>query len=160
MRDLIRVTLTMAVVLGFAASAGAGGLDMPPGKWWKNPRLIEHIGLTEGQQETIAGLVYEHAQKMIDLNAAVRHRELTLRDMVQQAEIDASAVRAAFSKLQAARRALEQERFELLLQVRQALSSEQWQTLQQMRAMRQSEARPSRGRRAPGDERPRRAPRP
>lgn len=159
MRTLIRTTVTVLVTLGVAAGVGAGGLDMPPGKWWKNPQLIDRIGLGEEQQEAIAGLVYEHAQRMIDLHADVRHQELRLRDMVQQAEIDASAVRAAFGDLQQARRALERERFELLLQVRQTVSPEQWRELQHMRSERQSEARRPGARRAPGDERRYRRPR-
>jgi Spy/CpxP family protein refolding chaperone len=67
---------------------------------------------------------------MIDLKATLEKAELELKDRVDRSEIVVDQVRASFRSFQAARVALESERFEMLLAVRQQLSPEQWDALQ------------------------------
>lgn len=129
MRRLV-LTLVFVMVAGWSA---ASEFNLPPGKWWENERLIRHISLTEEQREQIDGLVYEHAHRMIDLNADVKRAELELANLVGQSEFDADQVRAAFASFQAARANLEQQRFEMLLSVRGVLTAEQWRRIQELR---------------------------
>jgi len=126
-----------------AASLSAGEFDLPPGKWWQDQRLANRIGLSPDQQGRIRDLVYEHARRMIDLKADVDKAGLDLADAVNREEFDADAVRGAYARFQAARRKLENERFEMLLGVRQVLTSEQWKKMQEMKR-RFQQARPKR----------------
>ncbi len=126
--------MMMTVVLLFAAAAaGAADFNVPHGKWWENERVIQRIGLTEAQQQEIGDLVYQHALRMIDLNAGVKKAEFELGDLVDRDEFDSAAVRKAFSSFQAAKQKLENERFEMLLAVRGTLSAEQWRSLLEIR---------------------------
>lgn len=133
-----KILVLTLVVLALAGGVWAQELKLPPGKWWENPRLVERINLTPEQQDKIRNLVYQHAQRMIDLNAEVKHRGLELKDLVDRSTFNASEVRAAFAAFQKARADLERERFELLLSVRQVLTDQQWNELRTMKKERPS----------------------
>ena len=156
----------MLVILACAAaiSAAATELDLPPGRWWEDERLGARIGLAAEQRAEIRDLVYEHARRMIDLTAAVRRSELELARVVEPPDFEPAAARRAFAGLQEARRALEDQRFEMLLAVRGVLTAEQWVTIQELRRAerREREGRPGPippGERPPGGEPPGRRPR-
>ena len=151
--------LAVTVLVLVAATTGlTADLELPPGRWWENERLIERVGITEEQRGRIRDLVYEHARHMIDLTAAVKRSELELANVVEPPELDAAAARRAFADLQGARRGLEQERFEMLLAVRGVLTGEQWTRIQELRReLRRGRERPP-GPEAPGDRPPRGGP--
>ena len=126
--------MMMIVVLVAAATAvGAADLNLPHGKWWENERVVQRIGLTEEQQATIGDLVYQHALKMIDLNAGLKKAEFELGDLVDRDDFDPTAVRKSFGAFQAAKDKLENERFEMLLAVRGELTADQWRSLLEIR---------------------------
>jgi Spy/CpxP family protein refolding chaperone len=111
----------------------ASDLELPAGRWWENERLIERIALTSEQRQRINDLVYDHAHRMIDLNASLKRAELELARLVGLPDFAPDPVRAAFADFQRARQALERERFEMLLSVREVLTSEQWIQIQDIR---------------------------
>ncbi len=142
----------LAAVLPLAAQE----FELPPGKWWEDQRLADRVGLSAEQQQQIRDLVYEGARRMIDLKAAVDLAGLDLAEVVNSSDFDPKAVRASYAAYQTARKKLENERFEMLLDVRQVLTTEQWQKLQelkrrmqQMRQQRRPGERPQ-GERPPG----------
>jgi Spy/CpxP family protein refolding chaperone len=126
-------TVMTLMVLAATAAAPAADFNLPHGKWWENERVIQRIGLTDAQQKAIGDLVYQSALKMIDLNAGLRKAEFELGDLVDRDDFDPAAVRKAFGSFQAAKRKLEDERFEMLLAVRGELSAEQWRRLAEIR---------------------------
>jgi Spy/CpxP family protein refolding chaperone len=128
-----RMMMLLLLVAAIGTASPAAGLDLPQGKWWENPRLVERIGLTGEQQSAIGKLVYDHALRMIDLNAGVKKAEFELGDLVERDEFDPAAVRKAFGAFQAARQKLENERFEMLLAVRAELTAKQWKQLLEIR---------------------------
>ncbi|MEJ2582338.1 MAG: periplasmic heavy metal sensor [Acidobacteriota bacterium] len=126
----------LMLILGVLVAASpvvANDFDLPPGKWWENPRLVEHIGLSEGQQDQIRDVIFSHAKRMIDLKADVERAALDLADVVDQEVFDPDPVRAAYAVFQTARHKLENERFEMLLEVRQILTYEQWRKIQDVK---------------------------
>jgi len=148
--------MMMIVVLVAAATAvGAADLKLPHGRWWENERVVQRIGLTEEQQTAISDLVYQHALKMIDLNAGLKKAEFELGNLVDRDDFDPTAVRKSFGAFQAAKDKLENERFEMLLAVRGELTTDQWRSLLEIRRhleqMRENR-RPGTG--APGGARP------
>jgi Spy/CpxP family protein refolding chaperone len=128
-----RMMMTMLVLMAGAAAVGAAGFDLPHGKWWENERVVERVGITDEQQRAIGDLVYQHAHRMIDLNAALKKAELELADTVDRDDFDPGVVRQAFASFQAAKQRLESERFEMLLAVRENLTKEQWDQLIEIR---------------------------
>jgi Spy/CpxP family protein refolding chaperone len=143
----------MAILLLAAGAAfSQGDFGLPPGSWWENERLVARIGLTAQQRDEIKQLVYQHAHRMIGLNADVKRAELELAATVQPADFAAGAARKAFVNLQNARRGLEVERFEMLLSIRDVLTAEQWIQIQEIR--REFRRNRERGERMPGRNRP------
>lgn len=154
-RGFFSILLTL-LVLSSSLPAAARPFDLPPGKWWENQRLVAHIQLSPEQQEAIRELVYEHARRMVDLNANVEKSKLALENEVDQEDFVPERVRKAFTTFQNTRRELELERFEMLLSVRQLLTAEQWDKLigvrDRLQQMRQRRDRP--GLQARPDRRP------
>ena len=151
----MRKTMMIVVLVAAATAVGAADFNLPHGKWWENERVVQRIGLTEEQQSAISDLVYQHALKMIDLNAGLKKAEFELGDLVDRDDFDPTAVRKSFGAFQAAKDKLENERFEMLLAVRGELTSDQWRSLLEIRRhleqMRENR-RPGTG--APGSGRP------
>jgi Spy/CpxP family protein refolding chaperone len=145
----------------------AGAMSLPAqdldGKWWKNSRLAEEIGLTSEQTNQIEKVFVRSRPTLIDLRADLEKKQFFL----QQAMEDRSAPRGELeNKMEAvenARAELQKARQRMLLDIRQVLKPEQWQKLvqkrQEMRArfleqrreVKGQEARPSaRGSPPPG----------
>ncbi len=125
--------ILVLMLAAMAAPVWAQEPQLPSGRWWENPRVAERVGLTPEQQTKLRELVFDHARRMIDLNAAVKKQELELKEVVDRPELDVKAVRQSFAALQQARQRLESERFELLLAVRQVLTPQQWERMVQLR---------------------------
>lgn len=156
MRRLTMCAVALAGALAAAGPLAAQDLDLPPGRWWDDQRLVGRLGLSDEQQARVREAVYEHARRMIDLKAAVDRAGLDLAEVVRRDELDADAVRAAFAAFQASRGKLENERFEMLLAVREVLSAEQWRTMQDLRRRLQGPRDPL----SPGERRGSRGPLP
>jgi Spy/CpxP family protein refolding chaperone len=153
----MKKALLITVIVAFAGPlAVATEFDLPPGRWWENQRLVEHIGLTEEQQSEIREIVFAYARRMIDLKAEVDKAGLDLANTVDQVDFDPAPVRAAYTVFQKARQRLENERFEMLLEVRQVLTYDQWRQIeeikQRMQQNRPQQRRP--GVRGEGAQRP------
>jgi len=152
--ESMKKALIITVVLMLVGPvAVANEFDLPPGKWWENPRFVEHIGLTDAQQAQIREIVFAYARRMIDLKADVDKAGLDLAASVDQEEFDPAPVRAAHAVFQTARRKLENERFEMLLEVRQVLTYEQWRKIEEAKK-RIQQNRPEQRRPGPGGQRP------
>jgi Spy/CpxP family protein refolding chaperone len=156
---VVKKALIITVIVAFAGPlAFATEFDLPPGKWWENQRLVEHIGLTEEQQGEIREIVFAHARRMIDLKAEVDKAGLDLASTVDQVNFDPAPVRTAYVAFQTARQRLEKERFEMLLEVRQVLSYQQWRRIEELKQRikqgRSEQGRPGAGGQRPPGERP------
>jgi Spy/CpxP family protein refolding chaperone len=161
--NIMKKTLIITVVLAMGTLlAAANEFDLPPGKWWENQRLVNHIGLSEEQQGQIREIVFAFARRMIDLKADVDKAGLDLANTVDQQDFDPAPVRAAYAVFQTARHKLENERFEMLLEVRQVLTYDQWRKIEEMKQrikqnrgqQRPPGARSESGRRPQGDRPP------
>ena len=129
----MKKALIIIAVLAMASPLTANDFNLPPGKWWENPRLVDHIGLADEQQDQIRGIVFQHARRMIDLKADVDKAGLDLAESVDQQDFDPAPVRAAYAVFQTARQKLENERFEMLLEVRLILTYDQWQKIEEIK---------------------------
>jgi len=129
----MKKALIIIAVLAMAGPLAANDFDLPPGKWWENPRFADHVGLTADQQGEIREIVFAHARRMIDLKADVDKAGLDLAESVDQQDFDPALVRAAYAVFQTSRQKLENERFEMLLEVRLVLSYEQWQKIEEIK---------------------------
>jgi len=47
------------------------------GRWWKNPQMVEKLGLTADQQKKMDDIFQQHRLKLIDVTAAVEREQVT-----------------------------------------------------------------------------------
>jgi len=125
--------------------AGRGPMERGMGRWWKNPEMVEKLGVTADQQKKMDDIFQQHRLKLIDLTASVEREEVTLEPLMQADQPDEARIVAQIDKVAQARAELEKANARMLLGIRRILTPDQWKKLQ-------AEApRPGRG---PGGQQP------
>lgn len=166
---MTRLRRSLAVALlgsGLLAGPLAAQLpEMPMGKWWVRPRVVQILGISAEQQEKLDGIFSRNRRSFIELKADVERRQLDLEELMGRKESDAKRVTEAVDALEQARMKLARQRTLMFVDMKAVLTAEQWQRIQERRedwrAERLDDRRrmrgglPPRGERAPkGDETP------
>jgi Spy/CpxP family protein refolding chaperone len=115
------------------------------GRWWKNPRLVEKLGVNADQQKKMDDIFQQYRLKLIDLTASVQREELILEPLMAADQPDEARIVAQIDKVAQARAELEKANARMLLGIRRVLTPDQWKKLQA------ETPGPERG---PGDQRP------
>lgn len=103
------------------------------GHWWNNPRIDARLKLTADQRTAMDHILYQHREKLIDLQAHLEHEELAMQPLMGASQPDRAAMEAQIDKIVNARAALERAHARFLLDIRMQLTAEQWSELRQMR---------------------------
>lgn len=103
------------------------------GHWWNSPRMIERLKLTDDQRKAMDQILYEHREKLIDLQANLEKAELAMEPMMSADQPDRAAMEAQIDKIVQSRAALERANSMFLLDIRMKLTSDQWKQLRDMR---------------------------
>jgi Spy/CpxP family protein refolding chaperone len=111
-----------------------GFRGLPRGLWWKNPMLVQQIGITPEQQKKMDDILQQSRLQLIDLKANVERQEVLLQPMLDVNPPETAQVLAQVDKLAQARADLEKANARMLLGVRTVLTPEQWTKLQARRA--------------------------
>lgn len=111
-----------------------GFRGLPHGLWWKNPMVVQQIGITPEQQKKMDDILQQSRLQLIDLKANVERQEVLLRPMLDANPPDTSQVLAQVDKLAEARANLEKANARMLLGIRTVLTPDQWTKLQARRA--------------------------
>ena len=119
------------LALAFAIPAAAQ-VDLPEGKWWKRPRVVQEIGLTDDQSRRIEDVFVKSRPKLIDLKADLEKKQFDLRQALEH-DAERADVERKLDSVEAARRELQKTRVLMLLDMRSVLKPEQWERLKQMR---------------------------
>ncbi|HWZ50432.1 MAG TPA: Spy/CpxP family protein refolding chaperone [Granulicella sp.] len=117
----------------FEAGGMAGGFQgLPHGLWWKNPMLVQQIGVTPEQQKQMDEILQKSRLQLIDLKANVEREEVLLQPMLDANPPNTPQVLAQIDKLAQARADLEKSRARMLLSIRTVLTPEQWTKLRSL----------------------------
>ena len=137
-----RVSLAALVVLVGTLGLRAQDWD---GKWWKNSRLAEEIGLTSEQGDRIEKVFVQSRPALIDLRADLEKKQFFLQQAMEERSAPRGELESKMEAVEDARAALQKARQRMLLDIRQVLKPEQWQKLvqkrQEMRARVQEQRR-------------------
>jgi Spy/CpxP family protein refolding chaperone len=106
---------------------------LPHGLWWKNPMLVQQIGITPDQEKKMDDILQQSRLQLIDLKANVERQEVLLRPMLDANPPDTAQVLAQVDKLAQARADLEKANARMLLGIRTVLTPDQWTKLQDRR---------------------------
>lgn len=132
-----RLALIALMFLAFSANA----IDLPPGKWWRRPEVIQVLGLTDEQQERLDAISLKAANELIDLKAEMEKSNVALRAELDQPQLNRDAIRKAAARLSESRSRLFERELMLLVDMRTVLTDAQWskmrRKLDQMRPQQQ-----------------------
>lgn len=96
---LLRAVLGGAIPMSLAVSVNAqSALKQPPGKWWRDRRLIDELKLNPEQQARIESIWTESRKSLIDKKAEVDENNIDLSDILSKQVIDESAAMMAFER--------------------------------------------------------------
>lgn len=104
------------------------------GRWWDNPRIAAALELTSTQQKAMDGILYDHREKLIDLQANLEKANLAMEPLMNADTPNQAAIEAQIDKVVAARGALEKANANFLLAIRMKLTPEQWKQIKTFRA--------------------------
>lgn len=100
--------------------------DLPPGKWWRRPEIVNQLALTPEQQSKLEDAFRASANDLIDLRGEVEKQNIALRAELDQPKLDRARIRTAAARLGEARAKLFDRELMMLVDMRSVLTEQQW----------------------------------
>lgn len=119
-----RIAVLAALTVVFATSAFAQNL--PPGKWWRRPEIVQSLNLSEEQQNKLEAAFRTASNDLIDLRGEVEKQNIALRGDLDQSQLDRATIRRDAQRLSDARTRLFERELMMLVDMRAVLNDSQW----------------------------------
>ena len=110
----------------------AYGAEIPPGRWWKRPMVINELKLSSEQNRRLDEAFLGSRKKWIDLKGNVDKARLEMESLFERREYNEQELMEQFKRMDDAQRRLSEARFVFVLAVRKILTYEQFQRLMQL----------------------------
>lgn len=120
------MTRRIAVFLFAMLAAGAAFAQLPLGRWWRRPEIVQRLNLTDEQQDMLEAIFRSAAPDLIDLKADVDKANIALRGEIDRPQLDRAAIHRAAVKLNDARGKLFERELMMLADMRGVLNDAQW----------------------------------
>ncbi len=134
---ILLVLLTSVLAVGSAAAQE----NMPGGKWWKMPAVVQRLNLNDQEINELDESYRQSRRQMIRLKADMETEQLELQSIIEDRDMNEAAALTQYAKLDQARSELGLERFRFFLKVRTIVGHERFNTLMRWREMRQDQIR-------------------
>ncbi|HSY51291.1 MAG TPA: periplasmic heavy metal sensor [Thermoanaerobaculia bacterium] len=121
MKRLVFAALTFAIATSAFAQA-----NLPPGKWWRRPEIVQSLNLAEDQQNKLEAIFRTASSDLIDLRGEVEKQNIALRGDLDQSQLDRATIRRDAQKLSEARARLFERELTMLVDMRAVLNDSQW----------------------------------
>jgi len=115
----------------------------PAGTWWRDPAIVQSIGLTADQQTKIEDAYQQSRLHLIDLTSSVEKEQVTMEPLLAAEHPDEAKILVQIDRIAQARAELEKANARMLLGFRSVLTQDQWTKL---KAERPAPAEPPAGR--------------
>ena len=146
MKKMVLTVLFLAVVF---IPLSVGAQNMPMGKWWKDPKVVEDLKLTESQVSRLDEAFKNSRRKLIQLKSDVETQRFELDTLLDSDKLDQVKIDTRHKKLQDAQQALGTERFQFILEVRKIVGPEKFNQVKAM-MMKSRRGRPGKDHMSPG----------
>jgi Spy/CpxP family protein refolding chaperone len=117
------------ILFAFAAllmATGALAQQLPPGKWWRRPEIVQTLNLSDEQQDRLEAIFRASATELIDLKAEVEKATIALRGELDRPQLDRVAIHRIASRLSEARGRLFDRELTMFVEMRGVLTEQQW----------------------------------
>jgi Spy/CpxP family protein refolding chaperone len=104
-------------------------LHGPSGTWWRDPAIVQKIGLTADQQKKIEDAFQQSRLHLIDLTASLDKEQVTMEPLLAADHPDEAKILMQIDRIAQARAELEKADARMLLGFRNVLSQDQWAKL-------------------------------
>ena len=118
-----RLIVAAALLL---AAAFANAQQLPPGKWWQRPEIVQRLELTNDQQEKLDEIFRTAANGLIDAKGEVEKLQISLRGELDRPQMRRAEVQRIAKQLSDARGRLFERELMMLVDMRGVLDDEQW----------------------------------
>jgi len=122
--------IVFAIALVALAST-ASAMDLPPGKWWRRPEVIQMLGLTDEQQSKLEAVSLKAMNELIDHRAELEKANVALRAELDQPVLNREAIRKTAARVSEARSRLFERELMMLYDMRGVLTDTQWSKMRQ-----------------------------
>ena len=130
MRKWTIAITTMGLLLLTAVAAGnAGRRDS---RWWNTPKYMEALRLTDGEIQQLNKAYEASSLEMIKLKGQVETARVKLEFMLEEKDLDESAIDTQYNHLEEARAALGKERFAFYVRVRKIIGAQRFSQLMEI----------------------------
>ena len=116
----------LLATLAFVFATSAFAQNLPPGKWWRRPEIVQSLNLAEEQQNKLETIFRNASSDLIDLRGEVEKQNIALRGDLDQSQLDRAAIRKDAQRLSDARTRLFERELMMLVDMRGVLNDSQW----------------------------------
>jgi Spy/CpxP family protein refolding chaperone len=120
------VTRRIVLTLGLLCIAAGAFAQLPPGKWWRRPEIVQTLNLSDEQQDRLESIFRASAIDLIDLKADVDKSAIALRGELDRPQLDRAAIHRVATRLSEARGRLFDRELMMLIEMRSVLTDPQW----------------------------------
>ena len=124
-----RILIGILMIFMIGLPEFAGGQDIPAGKWWYNPKVVQNLNLTQNEIRQLDQLYVDSYRRLIELKNAVEREQFELDTLVSKKTVDDAKVREQFKRLESARTDLADERLRFVIGVREIIGANRFQQL-------------------------------
>ena len=124
--------LALAALLTLVASTALAQLNLPPGKWWRRPEVIQILSLSAEQQDRLENVFRKSASELIDLRGETEKQSIELRAALDRSNLDREQVLRISQRLNDARARLFQRELMMLVDMRAVLTDAQWDRMRNL----------------------------
>ena len=124
-----RILIGILMIFMIGLPEFAGGQDIPAGKWWYNPKVVQNLNLTQSEIRQLDQLYVDSYRRLIELKNAVEREQFELDTLVSKKTVDDAKVREQFKRLESARTDLADERLRFVIGVREIIGANRFQQL-------------------------------
>jgi Spy/CpxP family protein refolding chaperone len=124
------IIFTITVLL-FAVTAMAQ--DAPAGRWWRSPRVVKALKLSNGEIQQLENSYGQSRREMIHQKNRVEKEQLELENMMGNPKLNESEIRKQNRKLEKARSDLADAKFSFVIQVRKIIGHARFQQLVELK---------------------------
>jgi len=127
---MANVGLTALITgLLFLIPPAAFSQELPGGRWWKDPKVIQRLGLSGQEINRLENAYEESRRRLIQSKGDVESERFELETLFGKNNFNENSARQQFERLEQKRGALSQSRFQFVLEVRKILGPERFQKL-------------------------------
>ncbi len=130
------ISIMLFILISIPAGVDANPKDLPKGKWWRIPTVVQRIGLTPDEIGRLDQAFFNSSREIIQLRNRVEAEQFELEVLVEAAVLEEAKVMNQHIKLETARSKLATERFRFFLEIRKIVGYDRFRQLLEIKRAR------------------------